>query len=300
MNETGDSKNLTHNLSGGANYRFDQQWQLNGSLGLSGSSSKTSVAGQDQKNKMLFGNVALMYSDIFLGNYLVSGGYTVAQTRSQTSPSDGLSAQRSTTHAANIGYTRMGSQLYADSLQLLINRIVGEPSGSELNVRYSVNSMLTQSDMLQGVADYRRSRQSNAVRSNSTLTPQSYDLNSKSARLNFNWKHRFMEAGSSMLSIGADRGESQGVATAGRYAQVSFGISLSGALQWTALARKDQMEGLAAIAGRKLTVESDLNYRIGKWQASARYRYRDVQQQLAPFKENSITFMLKRDYGFRL
>jgi hypothetical protein len=48
-----------------------------------------------------------------------------------------------------------------------------------------------------------------------------------------------------------------------------------------------------------MTVESDVNYRIGKWQATARYRYRDVHQQL-PFKEHSILLLLRRDFGFRL
>jgi hypothetical protein len=76
-------------------------------------------------------------------------------------------------------------------------------------------------------------------------------------------------------------------------------MRLRSALQWTALARAEQIEGLESIAGRKVTIESDLDYRIGKWQATARYRLRDANQAISPFKERSIIFMLKRDYGFR-
>lgn len=305
-NETGENKNLSHNLSAGANYRFDRQWQATGSLGWSGFSSKAPASNQvsqEQKSKSFSGSAALMYSDIFLGNYLVSGGYALAQMRTETSSTNGQPVQRNTTHSANIGYTRMNSRLYADSLQLRVNRILGEPGGSETNARYSVNSILTQSDMLQGSAEYRRYRQASAVRISSTLSQVGYDyynLGSQNTRFDFGWKHRFSETSSSMLSFVSSKGQSQGVNTVTRSVQAHVSMSLYGALQWTALARTDRIEGLASIAGRKMTVESDMNYRIGKWQATARYRYRDVKQELAPFKEHSISFFLKRNYDFRM
>jgi len=308
MNEFGGSQSMSHNLSGGASYRINPHWQVTGMLGMSGSSTETTAASmegasQSQESTALTGSAAVMYSDT-MGNYLISGGYNLAIMQAEsTGTAYGQPAQQNTTHSANLGYTRMNSPLYADSLQLRVSQTLGEPSGSELNVRYSVTSMLTQSDMLQGIAEYRRYQQEYAVWSASTLTLDDYyyyyDLDSQSTRFDLGWLHRFSGASSVMLSAGATSGTSQGIATATRYAQARASMSLRSALQWTALARAEQIEGSVYIAGRKMTFESDMNYRIGKWQATARYRFRDAQQELASFKERSITLLLKRDYGFR-
>lgn len=305
MNETGSSQSVSLNLSAGATYRINKQWQATGMLGLGGASSELSAdsggASQSAESTSLSGSAAVMYSDT-LGNYLVNGGYSLALTQTNPSATSSVPAQQSTTHSANLGYTRMNSPRYADSLQLRVSQTAGEPSGSELNVRYSVTSMLAQSDMLQGTAEYRRYQQTYAVWSASALEPDDYDyydLDSQSTRLDVGWLHRFSQAGNVMLSAGATSGTNQGVALDTRYAQARASMSLRGALQWTALARAEQIDGAAYIAGRKVTLESDLNYRIGKWQATARYRYRDAQQEFAPFQESTITVLLKRDYGLR-
>ncbi len=88
-----------------------------------------------------------------------------------------------------------------------------------------------------------------------------------------------------MLSAGATSGTSQGIAIGSRYVQARARMRLRSALDWTALARAEQLEGTEYYTGRKVTLESDINYRIGKWQANARYRYRDARQQFAPFKD---------------
>jgi len=307
MNNTGNSQNTSHNISGGANYRFNAQWQVTGMLGMSGSRSETSATslgdpGQQQETTSLTGNVAAMYTDTYFGNYLVNGGYTLGLMRSETTSTYGMPAQENTIHTVNLGYTRMNSPLFSDSLQLRLSQTMGEPSGSESNIRYSVTSMLTQSDMLQGIVEFRRYQQEYMIWTNDPATSDYYyyGMNSQSTRMDFGWSHRFQDSGSLMLSAGATRGDSQGVALDTRYMQARAVMRLRSALNWTALARAEQIEGSAYIAGRKVTLESDLNYRIGRWQATARYRYRDAQQEFAPFKEHSINLMLKRDYGFRL
>ncbi|MDO8892255.1 MAG: hypothetical protein Q8N54_15565 [Sulfurimicrobium sp.] len=308
MNSSGTSQNTSYNLSGGANYRLNARWQVNGMLGLSGSSSEMRAASLDglgQKNDTtaLTGSAGIMYSDTFFSNYLVNGGYTLALMQTNSTMFAGLPAQQNTTHTANIGYARMNSPLYADSLQLRMSQTVGEPGGSESNVRYSVNSTLTQSDMLQGTAEYRRYQRKSVVWTNdadSTGLFDYYNVDSQSTRLDLGWMHRFSEAGSTMLSAGATNSVNQDVAFGTRYVQARATMRLRSALNWTALARAEQIDGSELVAGRKLTVESDVNYRIGKWQASVRFRLRDVQQELAPFKEKSVFLMLRRDYALRL
>lgn len=306
MNSSGTTQSTSYNLSAGANYRLDPRWQVNGMLGLSGSSSELRAASLDGIDKKLdstalTGSAGIMYSET-LGNYLVNGGYTLALTQTNTTMATGLPALQNTTHSANLGYTRMNSPLYADSLQLRMSQTVGEPGGSESNVRYSVNSTLTQSDMLQGTAEYRRYQRKSAVWTNEVDAPDFYyyNMDSQSTRLDFGWMHRFSEAGSTMLSAGATNSVSQDVAFGTRYVQARASMRLRSALDWTALVRAEQIDGSVYVAGRKLTVESDVNYRVGKWQASIRYRLRDAQQEFAPFKEKSIFLMLRRDYALRL
>lgn len=306
FNNFGESQNASQNLSGGVNYRFNEQWQANAMIGLSTYRTESAVDGESlaQDGSSTSGSAGILYSSK-MGNYLITGGYTMALMKTDTSATVGagsLPGQQNATHTVNLGYTRMNSPLYADSLQLRMSQTVGEPSGSEANIRYSVTSALTPSDMLQGVAEYRRYQQDYRVWTNavSAYDYYYYGLDSQSARLDFGWLHRLSEASSLMLSAGATSGESQGVSLDTRYAQARATMRLRSALSWTALARAEQIEGSAYIAGRKVTVESDLNYHIGKWQASIRYRLRDAKQEFAPFREKSLMLMLRRDYGFRL
>lgn len=306
FNNFGESQSASQNLSGGVNYRFNDQWQANATIGLSTYRTASAVDGTslEQDGSSTSGSAGILYSST-IGNYLVNGGYTMALTKTGTSGTAGagsLPGQQNATHTINLGYTRMNSPLYADSLQLRMSQTVGEPSGSEANIRYSVTSALTPSDMLQGVAEYRRYQQDYRVWTNavSAYDYYYYGLDSQSARLDFGWLHRLSEASSLMLSAGATSGESQGVALDTRYAQARATLRLRSALHLTALARAEQIEGQESIAGQKITVESDLNYRIGKWQASVRYRLRDAKQEFAPFREKSLMLMLRRDYGFHL
>ncbi len=300
LSDSGTSKSRTHNLSAGTNYRFNQQWQMNGTVASSNSNTRMPDNTQ-QNNKSLTSLAALMYTDTFLKNYLINGGYSVSRMQTQRSVPDGVYENRSTAQAVNLGYSRMNSLLYADSLQLSMSRLTGEPSGNEFNTRYNVRSRLTQNDLLQAGVDYRRYHQSKTVVNSTTSAPDDiYDSSSRSKRFNISWSHRFLESGSGQLSATTSRNENQGFTTTMRSIQAIVRKSLGAALHWSMTARKDHIEGLESMSGNRTTVESDMDYQIGKWQATARYRYRDVQQHTAPFKEHSITFTLKRIYGFRL
>lgn len=304
--DVGSSRSVTHNLSGGLTYRFNNRWQASGMLGLNGTASEWEAAlgggyeTQDSTAVSASGSVA--YFNTF-GNYRVTGGYGLLATQSDTSATtSSLPAQRNATHSVDLGYTRMGSPRYTDALQLRASQTVGEPSGGEYNVRYSVTSTLSQQNMLQGAVEYRRYRQEYAVWSALAPSPDDYYYDStetQSARAEFGWLHRFSQAGSVMFSAGLTNGTSQDVDLDTHYAQLRANMTLRGGLHWTALARAEQVDGTLYTAGRKLTLESDLNYRVGKWQATARYRYRDARQEFAPFKESSITVVLKRDYDLR-
>lgn len=299
MYESAGGQSLSQNGSGSVSYRFSNQWQVHGTAGLS--ATKAESAGQSQTSSAALGSGGVQYADKF-GDYLVNGGYDLSWNRTDTSVANAI-ARRSAMQTASAGYTRVASPLYADSLQLRMSQTLGEPKGSETNVRYSVTSTLSQKDALQGTIDFRRSDQTYAVMTATGSAPDSveyHSFNSVNTRLDLGWRHRLTDTNTVQMSLGVNQGESMGYVNNSRYAQASASGLLTSNLQWSALAQTEEIEGTGSIAGKKLTVESYLNYRLGKWQAYARYRARDARMQVAPFKEQSIFFSLRRDYGFSL
>lgn len=295
FNEFGSSKSANQGITGGADYRFTEQWLANASVGLSASQSESASGGASQDTNSTSGSGSISYADQW-GDYMTSGGYSLALMQSSTT---GHPGRDSATHTGTLGYTRMNAPRYTDSLQLRLSQIQGsETSGSELNLRYSVNSRLTARDRLQGSAEYRRYQQTNAIYDASAVL-QNYSLDSTSTNLDFGWQHQFSQSGSLMLSAGASSSQSQNVTNDTRYVQIRGNTSLFRALQWDALARMEQVDGVGYGAGNKMTLESDLNYRLGKWQAIARYRMRDAKTAISPFKEQTVTLFIKRNYDFR-
>lgn len=301
MYESAGSQSLGQNATGSVSYRFSNQWQVHGSAGLSATKTESADSGQSQTSSTALGSGGVQYADKF-GDYMINGGYDLSWSRTDTSFANAI-ARRGIMQTASAGYARSASPLYADSLQLRMSQTLGEPKGSETNVRYSVTSTLSQKDALQGTIDFRRSDQTSAVMAAAGSTPDSveyHSFNSVNTRLDLGWRRRLTDTNTVQMSLGVNKGESMGIANNSRYAQASASGLLISNLQWSALARTEEIEGTESIAGKKLTVESYLNYRLGKWQASARYRVRDARTQIAPFKEQSIFFSLRRDYGFSL
>ena len=288
--DTNEYKISSQNVSGAASYRFSPQWQTNASLGLSSTNTDTiNSASQTASSTSASGGV--QYSNKF-GAYLVNGGYNLFLSRA-TSSAATATAQQTTSHFANAGYTRTGSPRYADSLQLRMSQTVGTNNkNSDANVHYGVTSTLSQKDALQGNIDYRLY--------NSTITSSGIlsNSNSNSLTTNMGWQHRFSDTANMTVSLGVTQA-SGGINTSNyRYAQANTSMLFRGNLQWSALVRMENYESTQSYAGDKLTIESTLDYRIGKWQTGVRYKYGDTRLQLSPFKEQSIFLILKRAYGF--
>lgn len=299
--------------SGGFNYRLAEQWQASGMFAQTASHSAT--AGVSQSSSSTMGSGGLTYGNSF-GPYLVNGGYALSWQSTRLDDDQLASSSRGNTttavHTAHAGYTRTGSPRYADSLQLRLSRTLGsENQGSEYNARYSVTSQLGQKDTLQGVAEYRfySAETQTATVIGSTGSAYATTQEYRNLRLDLGWLHRFTTSSSLSASVGMTNSRSetgqagqpaQPVDYAARYAQAWFSAIPLRNLQWTARARLERFEStISSYAGSQRTIESDLTYRIGKWQATARYRFRDAQTEVNPFKEQSIFITMRRDFGFR-
>ncbi len=303
---TGQASTQGYNASAGANYQLDNNWRMSGMLGMNSSqaSSSDSLA-YNQSTTNLQGNGNVRYSGRF-GNYLVNGGYAIAWQSMRmgldnATPIYALPVgNTAATHTIDAGYTRTGSPLFADSLQLRLSQTLGTYKGDERNLRYSVNSLIGQNDALQGIFEYRAYRTEMPVISGIDGILNLYLQSSTTTRIDLGWLHRFSAANSMSASVGQTVSVNQTMEFQTRYAQARLSTMLRSNMQLSALARVEQLDGIQAIAGTKTTLESDLVYRFGKWQAVARYRLRDVNFQFAPFKEHSLFFYLRRDYGFQI
>lgn len=321
VNGVGETQTNSYNLMAGFNYRFDEHWQANGSLGENSSKSTATTTSNSStscppesgtmgcattgtttlKNNATLANAGVLYNSMW-GSYFVSGGYNLSvewPNRSTGINTTGV------THAVNVGYARRASPLFVDTLDLRLSTRMGELEGNEQNIRYGVNSQISASDMLQGLVEYRHFTQSSTVLAD-IATPYDYlrrYQESSSGRIDVGWMHRISQAGSFNLSTGMTKSRSYNQSMADEivldsaYVQGRVNAMLRSNLQWTALVREERIQGPVSQSGRRLTAESDLVYRIGKWQASARYRLRDARLETAPFKERSLMFYLKRDFG---
>lgn len=307
--KVGASQSDTYTGTANFSYRLTDHWRTNGSLGLSGSKFASPTASSTTTLPSAGGGVA--YSETY-GNFQVNAGYNLSVSWPQSSGGAGYS-YTNTSHSASAGYSRVGNQFYADNLDVRTTIQTGQVQSSEQNIRYGVNSRLTAKDMLQGVADYRRYHQDAASLATAagTATP-SYKTDSTTLRLDGSWVRTFSTVTTATATAGMTSGEqTQDTVTGGiaasavtttrqTYLQGRFNTRLPGNILWTAMARLEdmQMGGVsAANNGKKTTIESDLNYRVGKWQATARYRLRDAKLETAPFREQSLFFYLKRDYA---
>lgn len=302
----GQTSTQGYNASAGANYQYSQNWRVSGMLGMNTSQANSSAATAfNQSTTNLQGNGSVQYSNRF-GNYLVNGGYTLAwqSTRMDIDNSATVYAvpvgNTGTTHSFDAGYTRTGSPRYTDSLQVRLSQTQGTYKSDERNLRYSVNSLLGQHDALQGLFEYRAYRTEMPVISGISGVFNIFMQSSTTTRIDLSWLHRFSASNSMTASAGQTVSTSQSMEFQSRYAQARLNTMLRSNMQFTALARLEQLEGIQTITGTKTTLESDLIYRFGKWQAIARYRLREADFQLAPFKEHSIFFSLRRDFGFQI
>lgn len=289
--KVGETQSSSFNANAGANYKLSEQWRTNASVGWN--MSKVSGASNSTfSNPSASG--ALLYTNIF-DNLMVNGGYSLTLSRPQTTEGGSFNNM---SHSANIGYSRRGNTLYADSLDLRTTIQTGQTRGNEQNIRYGVNSQLSNNDTLQTVVEYRRYRQEFTTGTTIFGASTSTALDSNLLRFDANWMHNFGSTASTTVSAGGTRGQTQGFANNLTYAQARMNARLPGNVQWTAMGRVETMAGgMSSTIGRKTTLESDLNYRIGKWQTMARYRLRDSRLESGSFREQSLLFFLKRDYA---
>ena len=306
--KVGASQSDTYGATGNFNYRLSDYWRTNGSAGLTSSKTTSATATSTVSTPSVGGGVT--YSDTY-GNFIVNAGYNLSLSRPQSSGTTSYS-YTNISNTVFAGYARTGNQFYADNLDVRATVQTGQIQSNEQNIRYGVNSRLTMRDTLQGIAELRRYHQDSLSVATTAGATTSYSMDSTTLRLDGNWMHTFSTVTTGTASAGLTRGQqSQGTSGTGiatsadtttnqTYLQGRFNTQLPGNVQWTAMARVEntQMGGLSSASnGRRTTVESDLNYRVGKWQATARYRLRDAKLETAPFREQTLFFYLKRDYA---
>lgn len=299
---TGESESAGYSAGGSVAYQFNDNWRASANLGYSSSQSKSTgliSSSQSMTSSQAGGNINY---NTRVGSYMLRAGYMASLRNSSASASGTTTGTpwggTGSTHSIDAAYSRIGSAIFSDSLQLRLSYALGDFGSQERSATYTVNSLLGENDVLYGIAEYRNYTTDTPVLVLGTVS--TYQTNSTTSRGEVNWTHRLGAASTLTVGAGASKAESNWIQTQTRYGQVRLSAMLASSLQFNAMGRRDQIDGYEGLAGTRTTIESDVLYRIGKWQANARYRYRDAQSSVYPFKERSIFFLLRRDYGFRL
>ena len=280
LNDTEDGE--TQSYSGGANlgYQISDQWTTSASA--SASSTSNSRGGGSTSNTA---NIGTRFSDTF-DSYRVFAGYALDVRNSYYEDTGDFDTIGNT---ITVGYSKMGRPVFSDSLNYRFSNRVGDEDALEHNLRYTVNSRLTELDNLYGTFEYRDFDQE-------SLTS---DFDIASARLDFNWSRRIVSVGTMTSSLGYTRTDNRDYINDDYYAQLRMVVQpyFFRNLRTIGLLRYEDRKGNESRPDlEKIRAEFDVRYALGKWVVTGQYKYRQETSTLK-YTDNSYFISLMRQFN---
>jgi len=300
FNTVNDSRINSYNAVAGLNYRFARYWSSKGAVRLIGTtydgSSGSSQTISDRTAYGVDGGIAYARS---YGRTSARAGYDLG---AEVPRSSGHSQDTIITHSLNAGYSGRWSPLYNDSLNYRLNYQAGsryeraDRTRIEHNLNYSVNSQLSGGDVVRTVLNYRDWHETSSG-------PNGLDNSNRTFRGDVTWNHRFRIRHSLAMSAGAGNtasGSGNGTANYSFwYSQARLAMRPWRRVGFTAVARYEDRSGNTSNLGPRLTLETNLNYSIAKWQARLQYRYHDADYKAGAYKNSWLTLYVTRNFGIR-
>ncbi len=297
FNDVNGSEINSYNVVAGMNYRFAPYWGSNAALKLIGTSSDGSNSGS--RDRTAYGvDSGVTYTRSY-GRISARAGYGLGLEIPQSS---GYSEDNIVSHSLNAGYSGRWSPLYTDSLNYRLNYQTGSRYESadrtrvEHNLNYSVNSRLSGGDTIRTVLNYRDWQETSSG-------PGGLDNGNRTIRGDITWNHRFWMNHTLVMSAGigdTSSGSGNGAANYSFwYSQARLAMKPWRRLRFTAMARYEDRSGDTSNLGPRLTLETNLNYIIAKWQARLQYRYHDADYEAGAYDDSWLTLYLTRQFGIR-
>ncbi len=297
FNDVNGSEINSYNVVAGMNYRFAPYWGSNAALKLIGTSSDGSNSGS--RDRTAYGvDSGVTYARSY-DRVSARAGYGLGLEIPQSS---GYSEDNIVSHSLNAGYSGRWSPLYTDSLNYRLNYQTGSRYESanrtriEHNLNYSVNSRLSGGDTIRTVLNYRDWQETSSG-------PGGLDNGNRTIRGDITWNHRFWMHHTLVMSAGigdTSSGSGNGAANYSFwYSQARLAMKPWRRLRFTAMARYEDRSGDTSNLGPRLTLETNLNYIIAKWQARLQYRYHDADYEAGAYDDSWLTLYLTRQFGIR-
>ncbi|HFC54046.1 MAG TPA: hypothetical protein ENJ43_06395 [Gammaproteobacteria bacterium] len=298
FNGVNSSRVDNYNMTAGVNYRFAEYWSSNGALLLVGTSSDGGSGSADYDRSAWGAKGGVAYTRSY-GRTSARAGYSAGF---EFPLSSSYSEDTIVTHSLHAGYSRRWSPRYNDSLSYRLNYQSGSRYESasreriEHNINYSVNSRLAGGDSIRTALNFRDWRETSSGQ-------LGIDNSNRTIRGDIYWTHRFWER--HRLAVSAGIGDTTS-GSRGRIADYAFWYSQARIsmrpwrrLGLTALARYEDRSGDTSNLGPRLTLESNLNYTLAKWQVRLQYRYHDADYEAGAYQDSWLTLYLTRNFGIR-
>ncbi len=297
FNDVNGSGINSYNVAAGVNYRFAPYWSGRGALRLIGTSYDGSSP--NVHDRTAYGaDAGVTYARSY-GRTSARAGYDLGLEIPQ---SNGYNEDTIVNHSLNAGYSGRWSPLYNDSLNYRLNYQTGSRYESadrkriEHNLNYSVNSRLSGGDSVRTVLNYRNWQETSSGAGG-------LDNSNRTVRGDVTWNHRFWMRHTLVMSAGigdTSSGSGNGAADYSFwYSQARLAMRPWRRLRFTAMARYENRSGDTSNLGPRLTLETNLNYTLAKWQARLQYRYHDADYEAGAYEDSWLTLYLTRNFGIR-
>ncbi len=299
FNDVNGSEVNSYNVAAGMNYRFAQYWSSRGALRLIGTSNDTVASNSTAYDRTAWGTDAGVSYARSYGHISARAGYDLGLEIPQSSEH---SEDTIVNQSLNAGYSGGWSPLYSDSLNYRLNYQTGSRYESadrkrvEHNLNYTINSRLSGGDSIRTALNYRDWQESSSGSGG-------LDNRNRTVRGDVTWNHRFRMRHTLVISAGiGDTSSGSGNGTADYsfwYSQARLAMSPWRRLKVTAMGRYEERSGDTSNLGPRLTLETNLNYIIAKWQAQLQYRYHDADYEAGAYEDSWLTLYLTRNFGIR-
>ena len=302
-NQINEAASSALGVRGGLDYTWNERWQQHASVSTRISESRYATTTRRQYHSAESG---VRYNTT-RGNFNLRSGYALG-VEQYSDDTDNILRQ-----SFNAGYSRSASQLWRDNAEYRLLLRSGASDTTEHNLRYSVNSRISDATNLNGSLDLREY----------TEHDRYSDRKSSSQRLSLAGTQRLQAA--THLAVNAGLSRHQGSNTYTRAIFDEFGdpidwstvssdsqserrhiqarltktIRQFGNVRTSLLVRREEEERSTSSDLQRNTVEGDLNYNIGKWQFQLQYRLRETSQDSGDTREQRIVFYGRRNFGMR-
>jgi hypothetical protein len=281
--------------SAGLSYLISERWQSNAGISLAGNST-TAAGGDDRVNSSANGGVSYRQQ---LGIYNFSSNYGLSVSSVMAGDERG---NNSIGHSFGLGLSQGSSILWSDSISYTLSYNESKSNtATSHGITYNAKSQFSLRDRVYLSSAY------NIYSEEDSAGGPTVDREGSTRRAELGWTHKFsfsssLNASTSYSASDRSSTDSELSDNQTKTGRVTFRTNDFLGLRSVMFASKlgyRQSEGSQSVDSYKITADANFNYRIGRWITSLKLEYTEGESGAANFANRSLTFNIKRMFGFR-